>query len=157
GAGALVLAEWMRPAWARATLIGAPALACALALSFDRAHLFLDSPTAVVRSVYGVNPFPEALEIARTLAARTAPDERIAIIGWEPEISSSARRRAATSYIYRSPLMEPQPFAARMQDDMIAQLSASLPRYLVLVNVDTSWSRRPDSSMKILEWAAATV
>jgi len=153
GAGTLLLAEWR----GRAMLVAAPALACLLALVLDRDNLFLDSPTQVVRSVYGMNPFPEAVEIARELAARTAPDERIAIIGSEPEIYFYARRRAATSYIYMYPMMEPQPFAARMQDDMIAQLSASLPRYLVLVNVDTSWSRRPDSSLRIMEWAAATV
>jgi hypothetical protein len=44
-----------------------------------------------------------------------------------------------------------------MQDDMIAQLEAARPRFLVLVNVDMSWSRRPGSSLKILDWAARTV
>ena len=160
GAGSVTLADWVaarNPAWAHATLLGAPALACLLALGLDRANLFVASPVQVVRSVFGTNPFPEAIEIARELAARTAPGERIAIIGSEPEIYFYARRRAATSYIYMYPMMEPQPFAAKMQDDMIAQLSTSLPRYLVLVNVDTSWSRRPDSSTRIMEWAAATV
>ena len=55
------------------------------------------------------------------------------------------------------PLMEPQPFAAGMQKDMIAQLESARPRFLVLVNVDMSWSRRPGSSTEILDWAARTV
>ena len=77
----------------------------------------------------------------------------MAVIGSEPEIYFYAGRRAATSYIYMYPLMEPHPFARRMQEDMIAQLERERPRFLVLVNVDTSWSRRPDSSLAVMEWA----
>jgi hypothetical protein len=44
-----------------------------------------------------------------------------------------------------------------MQQDMIAQLERARPRFLVLVNVDMSWSRRPGSSLEILDWAARTV
>ena len=63
----------------------------------------------------------------------------MAVIGSEPEIYFYARRRAATGYIYMYPLMEPHPFARRMQEDMIAELEREAPRFMVLVNVDTSW------------------
>ena len=55
------------------------------------------------------------------------------------------------------PLMEPHPFARDMQEEMIAQIEHERPRFLVLVNVDTSWSRRPESSLTIMDWAQRTV
>ena len=119
----------------------------------ERAYLFTLSPSAVARATYGLNPFPEAVGIARQLRERTRPGDRVAVIGSEPQIYFYAGRRAATSYIYMYPLMETHPFARRMQEDMIAQLERERPRFLVLVNVDTSWSRRPESSLAVMEWA----
>lgn len=156
--------EWLasrarawRPRAVQVVAVAVPVLVFVLGVFHDRANLLQRSPLDAARAIYGVNPVVEAVEIADQLAQRTSPDERIAVIGSEPQIYFYARRRAATSYMYMYPLMEPQPFAVRMQDELIAQLESALPRYLVLVNVDMSWSRRPDSSLKILEWAAATV
>jgi Dolichyl-phosphate-mannose-protein mannosyltransferase len=150
------LAERRQPRFARLVRVGVPLVAVLLALAQQWPLLAL-SPVALSRMVYGVNPFPEAIEIGRYLREHSAPDEQIAVIGSEPEIYFYAHRRAATSYMYTYPMMEPQPFARQMQEDMIAQLERARPRFLVLVNVDTSWSRRPDSSNLLLEWAERTV
>ena len=145
------------PTAARITAMALPALVFVLGVAHDRATLLVRSPAENARAVYGVNPLAEAVEVADEIARRAGPDDRIAVIGSEPQIYFYARRRAATSYIYMYPLMEPQPFAARMQAEMIAQLESARPRFLVLVNVDMSWSRRPGSSLEILDWAARTV
>lgn len=145
------------PQAARITGVALPALVFVLGVAHDRATLLERSPAENARAVYGVNPLAEAIEIADEIARRAGPDDRIAVIGSEPQIYFYARRRAATSFIYMYPLMEPQPFAAGMQKDMIAQLDSAKPRFLVLVNVDMSWSRRPGSSTEILDWAARTV
>jgi hypothetical protein len=145
------------PGQARALTMLAPLLLFVLAVFHDRATLLLRSPAENAHAIYAPNPLEEAVQIADEIARRSAPDDQIAVIGSEPQIYFYARRRAATSYIYMYPLMEPQPFAARMQDEMIAQLESARPRFLVLVNVDMSWSRRPGSSLKILDWAARTV
>jgi hypothetical protein len=146
-----------RPRAARIAAAALPAAVFVLGVAHDRATLLERSPVENARAIYGVNPLAEAVEIAHEIARRAAPDDRIAVIGSEPQIYFYARRRAATSYIYMYPLMEPQPFAARMQHEMIAQLERAQPRFLVLVNVDMSWSRRPGSSLDILDWAARTV
>ena len=145
------------PQAARITAVALPALIFVLGVAHDRATLLVRGPAENARAVYGVNPLAEAVEIADEIARRAGPDDRIAVIGSEPQIYFYARRRAATSFIYMYPLMEPQPFAAGMQKDMIAQLESAKPRFLVLVNVDMSWSRRPGSSTEILDWAARTV
>jgi hypothetical protein len=49
-------------------------------------------------------------------------------------------------------LMEPQPFALSMQEEMIAQVEKSDPPFLVLVQISTSWLRRQESERKIFFW-----
>jgi hypothetical protein len=137
--------------------VGLPAVAIAAALVRERAVLLDLPPDAVSRAVYGRNPFPEARVIGRWLGQHTRPDERIAVIGSEPEIYFYAGRPGATSYIYTYPLMEPQPFATRMQAEMVSQLDRERPRMIVMVNVDTSWTRRPESASTIFDWTARTV
>ena len=57
----------------------------------------------------------------------------------------------------RESMLDPLGFAQRMQEDMIARLAETRPRFLVLVNVPTSWTLRPDSSRALLEWVERTV
>ena len=47
--------------------------------------------------------------------------------------------------------MEPQPYAARMQDEMIGQIEAAHPKYVVFVGIGTSWVPRPSSNRRIFE------
>src|SRR5207245_2299788 len=74
-------------------------------------------PDAVARAIYGGNPFPESVAVGRYLKERTRADDRIVVIGSEPEVYFYARRRAGTRYIYMYPLFENQPYAASMQDE----------------------------------------
>lgn len=133
----------------------AVALACGWSLWTQRAELFHLPAVEVSRAVYGHNPFPESVEVARWIAARSRPEDRIAVLGSEPQIFFEARRRSATGYVYVYGLMEPQPFAGRMQDELIAEVERADPAYAVLVNVPTSWLVRPDSDRRVLAWADA--
>lgn len=110
-------------------------------------------PIAESRSVYGPNPFPEAAEIAKFIRTNAPPSASIAVLGSEPEIFFYARRHSATGYIYTYPLMEEQPYALTMQQEMIAQIERAQPEFLVFVNVPTSWLRREGSQQLILQWA----
>ncbi|MGH7788908.1 MAG: hypothetical protein ACRERC_18705, partial [Candidatus Binatia bacterium] len=125
----------------------------ALALALQADILFRHTPVDTTRAIYGANPFPEAVEVARYLRQHAAPDDRIAVIGSEPQIYFYARRPAATGYIYMYPLMEPHPFARSMQEDMIAQIERARPRFVVMVNVDSSWLRLTQSHDLLFTWA----
>ena len=118
----------------------------------ERAYLFSMPVRALSRSVYGANPFVEAPEIAQYIRERTSADDRIAVFGSEPEIYFYSGRKSATGYIYTYALMEPQPYAVRMQDEMIREIEAAAPKYLVAVLIGTSWLARPSSDQKILSW-----
>ena len=49
-------------------------------------------------------------------------------------------------------LMEPQRFAGRMQREIMREVEAARPKYLVVVAVATSWLRWPNSETEIFEW-----
>jgi hypothetical protein len=97
------------------------------------------APLEACRAIYGTNPFPEAAELGHYLTSHCPPDARIAVIGSEPEIYFYSHRRSATGYVYTYPLMEPQPYAAAMQREMIQEVEKSRPEYVVYVNVRSSW------------------
>ncbi|HKO56807.1 MAG TPA: glycosyltransferase family 87 protein, partial [Thermoanaerobaculia bacterium] len=110
-----------------------------------------------IRTSYPGNPFVEAPVVAEYLRKHTAPDERIAVVGSEPQIYFYARRKSATGYIYTYPLVEKHPFAKRMTEEMIAEIENARPRYLVMVSSPTSWLLRPDADKRIFDWVQQRV
>ena len=119
----------------------------------ERGYLFSMTPRELIRSRYGTNPFVEAIEIGKYIKEHTNERDRIMVVGSEPEIYFYADRVSASGYIYTYALMEPQPYAARMQEEMIREIDASHPKFLVIVDAYTSWLARPGSSRKIIEWS----
>jgi hypothetical protein len=128
--------------------------ACIYPMIRDSEFLFDLDPIAASRRTYGINPFVEAVEVADYLRNHSAPDAKIAILGSEPEIYFYAHRHSATGYIYVYPLMEAQKYAATMQQEMIAEIEASRPEFMVIVNISYSWLMKPSSNTSILDWAS---
>jgi len=120
-----------------------------------REYLFSMTPRDLSRDIYGHNPFVEAVEIGKYIRDRTDKNDRIAILGSEPEIYFYADRKAATGYIYTYALMEPQPFAGTMQAEMIREIESVHPRYLVFSWIDYSWMAEEESDKTILNWGTA--
>jgi hypothetical protein len=128
--------------------------AAAQGLLADRDLLFSMTPGAISRHVYGANPFPESQEVARYIAERSAPADRIAVLGSEPQIFFYARRASATRYLYLYPLLEPNPFGPEMKEELIREVEAADPAFVVWVNVPTSWDTRVGAARRVMEWAA---
>jgi len=146
----LARSNFSLPPMALPVLIFAVAAASLLIQSSD--IFFLLGPAQACRVVYGTNPFPEAVEIGRYLASHSAPDARIVVLGSEPQIYFYSHRRSAAAYICTYPLMEPQPRAAEMQQDMIREIEQARPDYVVYVHVANSWLQYSDSNPLIFRW-----
>lgn len=152
--------EWLSTALSASqrgkSLAAAPwmifAIAFALTLFAQRRELFELSPSSLVRAQYGGNPFPEAIEFGKYIHEHSDPDAQIGILGSEPEICFYAGRRSATGYIYTYPLMEEQKYSSQMQREMIGEIEKNRPEYMVEALVPTSWLRKPNSDVTILEW-----
>src|SRR5262249_22174659 len=120
---------------------------------------FLDSPLQVLRGandnehgLYGGDPLPESEMVAKYIADNSPPDARIAILGSETEIYFLSHRHSATGYIYTYPLMEPQPFALTMQNEMITDIETNRPEFIIFSDNIMSWNQRPDSNLGIFDW-----
>jgi hypothetical protein len=123
-----------------------------VALVAGQEALLSRRPSDAARLIYGPNPFPEAVRIAEYLREHTNPTDTIAILGSEPEIYFYAHRHSATGYIYTYGLMESQRYAGQMQREMMREIEAARPKYLVYVVVPTSWLRQRDSEAEIFDW-----
>jgi len=140
------------PSISRDVVLGLIVVCLALTTIQQRAFLFEMTPIQVNRATYGLNPFIESVEIARYIRARTGEEEKIAVIGSEPQIYFYADRRAATGFIYTYPLMEEHENALRMQEEMIREIEEARPAYLVYVRNLHSWGYRAESHTRILDW-----
>ncbi len=128
-------------------------VACLLLTLFQhRNFLFKMTPVQASRHIYGLSPFPESIEIGKFIKEHTKDDDRIAVIGSEPQIYFYSNRRSASGYIYMYPLMESHDFAEQMQEEMIREIESAHPKFLVCVQVDSSWMSGPDSSNLLFEW-----
>ena len=126
--------------------------AFANSLYAQRDYLFRMDPLTASRTLYGANPFPEAVEIAGYLKQHATKGARIAVLGSEPEIYFYSGLRSATGYIYTYSMMEPQPYALEMQKEMVAEIEAAQPEYIVFVGVPQSFGKLPSSEGYIFRW-----
>ncbi|HMD53607.1 MAG TPA: hypothetical protein VKJ65_03535, partial [Phycisphaerae bacterium] len=121
---------------------------------FQQEFFFILPGTEVVRAIYRGYPFVESLVVSEYIRAHSTPDERIVVIGSEPEIYFYSQRHSATGYIYIYALNEPQPNAGLMQLDMINEIESTSPEYLVWIGFDNSWLIWPTSDTTLSDWAA---
>jgi Dolichyl-phosphate-mannose-protein mannosyltransferase len=118
----------------------------------ERKFFFAASPLTDCRMLYWPNPFPESIRVADYLRQHTNTDDRIAVIGSEPQIYFYAKRHSATGYIYTYGLMEPHKYALEMQQEMIREIESARPKYLVLIAVQQSWLAQANSNRLIVDW-----
>ena len=135
---------------------GATLMLAALIL-FYSAHeewpfLFKLSPKAISRVTYTFNPFPESEDIARYIRNHTDEGDKIAVLGSEPQIYFYSGRLSATRYIHVYPMMQNHKYALGMQKEFINQIESSEPKFLIFVNIPTSWLARQDSQRLIFNW-----
>jgi hypothetical protein len=124
-----------------------------LFIVFQYGSFFCEMTTIqACRAMYGLNPFPESVEISNYIKANSKKGDKIAVLGSEPQIYFYSNRHSATGHIYTYALMEGQKYALRMQKEMMEEIEKAQPEYLVFVNVPTSWLVRPDSERAIFNW-----
>jgi hypothetical protein len=137
------LGDW--PVWCYALMVATTIMA--------RSDIwFVKTPVQIARAIYGADPLPESEIIAQYICSNSGPDARVAVLGSEPEIYFLAHRHSATGYIYTYAQMEPQPFALKMQHEMISDIETRKPEFVVFADNIMSWNRRPDSDPTIFNW-----
>jgi 4-amino-4-deoxy-L-arabinose transferase-like glycosyltransferase len=144
--------DW--PAWGYALVIVATILMNLNVWFLLPVQTIIRGTSLSEHGLYGADPLPESEIVAKYINENSAANARIAVLGSEPEIYFLAHRHSATGYIYTYPLMEPQPFALKMQHEMINDLETGQPEFIVFADNIMSWNRHPESDATIFNWWA---
>jgi hypothetical protein len=106
----------------------------------DNRDIWFDAtPMEASRILYGTSPYPESIPVADYLKSHSSPDDKIAVLGSEPELFFLSDRRSASGYLYIYSLTEPQPLASQMRAQFTGEIEAARPKYVVFVNIFSSW------------------
>ena len=114
---------------------------------------YITGPTdAVCRVIYPFNPFCEAVSVGEYIHKNSSVNDKIAILGSEPEMLFYADRKSATKYIYTYDLMLKNAYSKKMNQEMIAELELAKPLFVVFCNMKLSWIKTPDSPTDLFVW-----
>jgi len=111
---------------------------------------FRADPDSASRMVYWREPFPEARELGNYIRENSPASAQIAVLGSEPEILFYARRRSASGYLYTYGLTENQKYARVMQREVIQEIEAARPEFLIFVE---DWVVQPGADQSIFHWS----
>jgi hypothetical protein len=137
----------------RLLVAGALVVATIATLLFQEKQILFELPPSIASHIiYGENPFPESQVLADSLQKWTKKDDKVAILGSEPQIFFYSHRRSASKFIYTYALVEKQPFASSMQKEMIREIETAKPEYIVFVNIYRSWLFKKGCAKEILAW-----
>ena len=148
GAMAMLLRKWLPDALVALLFAGGFLFSVIPQSEF----MFRLTPFEASRAIYGANPFPESVAVGEYLREHAAPDARIAVLGSEPQVYFYSQRLSASSHIYTYALMEQHPYALQMQNEMIADIEAARPEYVVVFTVAVSWLRTDRSPTRLFDW-----
>ena len=106
----------------------------------------------ILRSVYGNNPFPEAMEIANYVNAHSKPEDGIVLIGSEPEIYFYTHKKCPSRFCYFTVLVDNVPEHHQWQREFTHDVEKAKPRYLVFFNHPLSLLVQPNTDSYIFDW-----
>jgi hypothetical protein len=96
-----------------------------------------DSRSFELYKSYGSPLFVAARELGDYVLHCTDPQERILIVGSEPEILFYARRRSATRYTIFYPLTGDFPRAKGMTEELFAEIAAHPPARIIVCDISS--------------------
>ena len=98
---------------------------------YQRDCFFKLPPESVTEKLYPGTPFSISGEVAAFIKQRTLPNDRICMLGAEPQLFFLSQRRSASGYIYIYPMLERQKYADTMTSEFIAETEQHKPAMLV--------------------------
>jgi hypothetical protein len=117
----------------------AAALALLLIPIVVHSDYFIDlSPEAFSRRFFGLNPFPESIELSAYLAAHTIKQDPVFMFGSETQILFEASRKSSTPFAMIYPLTRDYPRAHEFQESVWQDILRNRPVYILFVNIGTS-------------------
>jgi hypothetical protein len=107
--------------------------------------------TAIMRTMYGGNPFPEHQLISRLIDSSIQPNETVAVMGSEPQFYVYLKRKAPSRHFYLAFLSSKHRFIEEWQEEALQGLTTQKPDYIVFNIVPLSWMLHEDSNQRLYQ------
>jgi Dolichyl-phosphate-mannose-protein mannosyltransferase len=115
------------------------------------------SPEEKVWRLYGLNPFAESQAVAAFVAEHSSPEDRVLVLGAEPQILYYADRRSASRFVYLYPLGLPGPQSQSWQQAVVGEITRDPPRLIVTELAPRWWEvERPQALLDGVATALST-
>ena len=105
-----------------------------------------NSPAQNSMLYFDVNPFPGSPVVADYLRENTEREDRILILGSEPQILVLAGRRSATRHPFFYQVVGPYERSREFQQQVLGDIEENRPEYIVAVHDPRSWLADPKTS-----------
>ncbi|MCD4679937.1 MAG: glycosyltransferase family 39 protein [Bacteroidales bacterium] len=122
-------------------------------LNTHKNYYFNPDYTAVLRAVYGMNPFPESKVIGDFIKDNTSEGDKIIVLGSEPQVLIYSGRRSASKHIFIPFLMSDTllfPESKKLQQEFIDDIIREKPKYMVVFRHGYSFMTSPNASFMVL-------
>jgi hypothetical protein len=118
-----------------------------------KSYYFHPNYNLILRQVYGNNPFPESMEIAKYINQNSKPEDNIVLIGSEPQIYFYTKKKAPSRHAYFTALVSSVPIHKEWQREFVKDTEKAKPRYVIFFNHQLSLMVQPNTDNYVFEWA----
>jgi len=104
------------------------------------------SPVEFTRDFFGLNPFPESVDLAEFIKRQTQEDDSVFVVGSEPQILFYSERKSATAFAMIYPLMRSFPRYMEFQQRAWEEIEKNTPSYIITMKFGESilWDGKAD-------------
>jgi hypothetical protein len=107
----------------------------------------------ILRTVYGGNPFPEAVEIGKFINSISKPEDQLVIMGSEPQIYFYTHKKCPSRHAYFAAIVDNVPEHKQWQREFVADVEKAKPKYFVFFNHGISLFVQPGTDQYVFQWA----
>lgn len=107
----------------------------------------------VMRSVYGGNPFPEAMEISNYINRIAKPEDQLVVMGSEPQIYFYTKKKCPSRHAYFAAIVDNVPEHKVWQREFVADVEKAKPKYFIFFNHQISLFIQPNTDQYVFQWA----
>jgi hypothetical protein len=117
-----------------------------------KSYYFHPNYDRILRTVYGNNPFPEAMGIANYINANSKPEDGLVVMGSEPQMYFYTKKHCPSRHAYFAALVDDTPQHKEWQREFIADVEKAKPKFFVFMNHQISLFVQPNTDQHIFEW-----
>ncbi|MCC6371317.1 MAG: glycosyltransferase family 39 protein [Bacteroidia bacterium] len=121
-------------------------------LNKKKDYYFNPNYDRILRSVYGNNPFPEAMGISNYINANSKPEDGIVVMGSEPQIYFYTKKKCPSRHAYFAAIVDNVPEHKQWQREFVADVEKAAPKYFVFFNHQISLFVQPGTDQYVFEW-----